>query len=45
MDLIFGDTAAYEEKRRIKRIEAELRGAPILDDDLKGPLDTYRESV
>jgi hypothetical protein len=26
MDLIFGDTAAHEEKKRIKHIEAELRG-------------------
>ena len=45
MDLIFGDTAAYEEKRRIKRIEADLRGAPIAEDELKEPLDTHRESV
>lgn len=45
MDLIFGDTAAYEEKRRIKHIEAELRGAPIEEDDLKAPLDTHREAV
>ncbi|KAE8374402.1 general substrate transporter [Aspergillus bertholletiae] len=27
MDLIFGDTAAHEEKQRIVQIEAELRGA------------------
>ena len=26
MDLIFGDTAAHEEKERIVHIEAELRG-------------------
>ena len=26
MDLIFGDTAAHEEKLRIVQIEAELRG-------------------
>ena len=26
MDLIFGDTAAHEEKQRIVQIEAELRG-------------------
>lgn len=32
MDLIFGDTAAHEEKRRIKRIEARLRGTPVDDD-------------
>ncbi|KAL4902105.1 hypothetical protein BDW74DRAFT_67082 [Aspergillus multicolor] len=31
MDLIFGDTAAHEEKTRIKRIEAELHGTPIDD--------------
>lgn len=29
MDLIFGDTAAHEEKERIKHIEAELRGTEI----------------
>lgn len=29
MDLIFGDTAAHEEKERIKHIEAELRGQDI----------------
>ncbi|KAJ5819862.1 Major facilitator superfamily domain general substrate transporter [Penicillium riverlandense] len=45
MDLIFGDTAAHEEKKRIKHIEAELRGAPIEDDDLKEPLDQHRETV
>ncbi|KAJ5647145.1 hypothetical protein N7490_003517 [Penicillium lividum] len=33
MDLIFGDTTAHEEKKRIKRIEALLRGTPIVDDD------------
>ncbi|KAJ5153281.1 uncharacterized protein N7482_009759 [Penicillium canariense] len=36
MDLIFGDTAAHEEKERIKHIESELRGTQIdEDDDLK----------
>ncbi|KAJ5624533.1 Major facilitator superfamily domain general substrate transporter [Penicillium lagena] len=45
MDLIFGDTAAHEEKKRIKHIEAELRGAPIEEDDLKEPLDQHREAV
>jgi hypothetical protein len=45
MDLIFGDTAAHEEKKRIKHIEAELRGAPIEDDDLKEPLDQHQENV
>ncbi|KAJ5759672.1 hypothetical protein N7520_006828 [Penicillium odoratum] len=33
MDLIFGDTTAHEEKKRIKRIKALLRGTPIVDDD------------
>ncbi|KAJ5915151.1 hypothetical protein N7454_011263 [Penicillium verhagenii] len=33
MDLIFGDTTAHEEKKRIKRIEALLRGTHIDDDD------------
>ncbi|KAL4961189.1 sugar porter family MFS transporter [Aspergillus stella-maris] len=33
MDLIFGDTAAHEEKKRIKRIEGQLRGTPVVDDD------------
>lgn len=31
MDLIFGDTAAYEEKRRIVQIEAALRGTNVFD--------------
>ena len=44
MDLIFGDTAAHEEMKRIKRIEALLRGTPIADDDdsLK-PADEHAE--
>lgn len=29
MDLVFGDTAAHEEKERIKAIEAQLRGVHI----------------
>lgn len=33
MDLIFGDTVAHEEKKRIKNIEAQLRGTQIDDDD------------
>ncbi|CAL5866466.1 uncharacterized protein PFLUO_LOCUS674 [Penicillium psychrofluorescens] len=45
MDLIFGDTAAHEEKKRIKHIEAELRGAPIEEEDLKESLDQHRETV
>lgn len=45
MDLIFGDTAAHEEKQRIKRIEAELRGAEIDDPDSLKPVDVHRETV
>ncbi|KAJ5124207.1 Major facilitator superfamily domain general substrate transporter [Penicillium bovifimosum] len=45
MDLIFGDTAAHEEKKRIKRIEAELRGTPIDDDDLMKPVDSHAEEA
>jgi hypothetical protein len=45
MDLIFGDTAAHEEKERIKHIEAELRGTQLGDhDDLK-PADQHTEHV
>lgn len=29
MDLVFGDTAAHEERQRIIQIEAELRGTPV----------------
>lgn len=43
MDLIFGDTAAHEEKERIKHIEAELRGARVEDDELK-PTDQHAEN-
>ncbi|KAI2786405.1 hypothetical protein POX_g08790 [Penicillium oxalicum] len=42
MDLIFGDTAAHEEKERIKHIEAELRGEDR--EDLK-PDNTHAEIV
>lgn len=45
MDLIFGDTAAHEEKQRIKRIEAELRGTEIDDPDCLKPVDVHREIV
>jgi hypothetical protein len=34
MDLIFGDTAAHEEKERIVHIEAQLRGTPIVSEDV-----------
>ncbi|KAJ5119901.1 hypothetical protein N7448_010570 [Penicillium atrosanguineum] len=44
MDLIFGDTSAHEEKKRIKRIEAQLRGTPFEDDDMK-PVDEHEEVV
>lgn len=43
MDLIFGDTAAHEEKKRIKRIEAELRGAPVDENDDLKPVEHYDE--
>lgn len=42
MDLIFGDTAAHEEKERIKNIEAELRGLRVEHDELK-PTDQHAE--
>jgi hypothetical protein len=46
MDLIFGDTAAHEEKKRIKHIEAELRGTSIEDDDgFMKPADQHAEIV
>jgi Na+/H+ antiporter NhaC len=45
MDLIFGDTAAHEEKKRIKHIEAELRGTPIEEDDLIKPVDSHVEQA
>ncbi|KAJ5864690.1 uncharacterized protein N7529_006606 [Penicillium soppii] len=46
MDLIFGDTAAHEEKKRIKHIEAELRGTPIEEDDgFMKPADQHAEHV
>jgi len=35
MDLVFGDTAAHEEKERLRQIEAQLRGVDIEGDDLK----------
>lgn len=34
MDLIFGDTAAHEEKQRIVQIESTLRGTGTIDDEL-----------
>ncbi|KAJ5692397.1 hypothetical protein N7462_001820 [Penicillium macrosclerotiorum] len=43
MDLIFGDTAAHEEKERIKHIEAGLRGTNIDDDEELKPETQYME--
>ncbi|KAJ5886744.1 uncharacterized protein N7473_009418 [Penicillium subrubescens] len=45
MDLIFGDTAAHEEKERIKHIEAELRGTQIDEHDDFKPVDQHMEHV
>jgi hypothetical protein len=35
MDVAFGDTAAHEEKDRIRQIEAQLRGVQINGNDLE----------
>lgn len=35
MDLVFGDTAAHEEKDRIRQIEAQLRGVQVDGTDLE----------
>lgn len=47
MDLIFGDTAAHEEKLRIVQIEAELRGtqAQSHDTDITKPFAEEEERV
>lgn len=45
MDLIFGDTAAHEEKERIKHIEAELRGTQIDEHDDFKPVNQHEEDV
>jgi hypothetical protein len=34
MDLIFGDTTAHEEKQRIVHIEAQLRGMPLVSEEV-----------
>lgn len=34
MDLIFGDTAAHEEKQRIVHIEAQIRGTPLVGEEV-----------
>lgn len=45
MDLIFGDTAAHEEKTRIKRIEAELHGTGLDEDEAQKPMKQHTEIV
>lgn len=45
MDLIFGDTAAHEEKKRIKQIEAHLRGNELDEDDELKPKEMHEEVV
>ncbi|KAJ6157515.1 hypothetical protein N7470_005107 [Penicillium chermesinum] len=45
MDLIFGDTAAHEEKKHIKNIEAQLRGLTVEDDEVLKPIEQHREIV
>ncbi|CAG7976575.1 unnamed protein product [Penicillium salamii] len=46
MDLIFGDTAAHEEKKHIQHIEAELRGARLdTEPSLFKPMDEQIELV
>lgn len=45
MDLIFGDTAAHEEKERIKHIEAELRGTQVDENDNLKPVDEHTENL
>lgn len=45
MDLIFGDTAAHQEKKHIKNIEAQLRGLPVEDDEVLKPVEEQREIV
>lgn len=45
MDVIFGDTAAHEEKERIKHIEAELRGTQVDENDNLKPVDEHTENL
>jgi hypothetical protein len=35
MDLVFGDTAAHQEKERLRHIEAQLRGVDVGGGDLE----------
>lgn len=47
MDLIFGDTAAHEEKQRIVGIEAQLRGldSHTVDPEFVKPFAQEEEDV
>lgn len=45
MDVIFWDTAAHEEKERIKHIEAELRGTQVDENDNLKPVDEHTENL
>lgn len=45
MDLIFGDTAAHEEKKRIVQIESSLRGTGTVDDDVLKKPETQEVAV
>lgn len=41
MDLVFGDTAAHEEKTRLAQIEARLRGVHVDGTDAEKEIVTY----
>ncbi|RDW79677.1 hypothetical protein BP6252_04315 [Coleophoma cylindrospora] len=41
MDLVFGDTAAHEEKTRIAQIEAQLRGVRVDGTDAEKEAGTF----
>lgn len=45
MDLAFGDTAAHEEKTRIRQIEAQLRGVQFEGTDPEKGVDTSLEHI
>ncbi|KAJ9303750.1 hypothetical protein DTO217A2_6762 [Paecilomyces variotii] len=45
MDLIFGDTAAHEEKQRIVQIESSLRGTGTMDNDVLKQPETQEVAV
>lgn len=40
MDEVFGDTAAHEEKRRMREIEAQLAGQHLQGAQAEKPADT-----